>query len=91
MQKMNVYADETGQDTQGRFFLVAVVIVPADAVQHFEHCEPVSEEESGRSVRKWSSSNKKSRSAYLGCLVNRTCAGSAFGFEATGTVQTTRP
>jgi hypothetical protein len=75
MQKINVYADETGQDTQGRSFLVAVVIVPAEAVQHFEHCELVSEEESGRSTRKWRSSNKKSRTAYLGCLLKQDLRG----------------
>jgi hypothetical protein len=75
MQKINVYADETGQDTQGGFFLVAVVIVPADAVQHFEHCELVSEKESGRSARKWRSSNKKSRTAYLGCLLKQDLRG----------------
>lgn len=75
MQKINVYADETGQDTQGRFFLVAVVIVPTDAVQHFEHCELVSEKGSGRSARKWRSSNKKSRTAYLGCLLKQDLRG----------------
>jgi hypothetical protein len=75
MQKINVYADETGQDTQGRFFLVAVVIVPTDAVQHFEYCELVSEKEGGRSARKWRSSNKKSRTAYLGCLLKQDLRG----------------
>jgi hypothetical protein len=65
MQKLYCYVDETGQDTEGKFFLVAVVIV--DAVAHEQLRQRLLEIERnvGKKRARWAQNRPKVRIAYL--------------------------
>jgi hypothetical protein len=62
--KLYCYVDETGQDTRGKLFLVAVVITAEDrdiariTLEEFE-------KESGKSRRKWVETRANQRTAYM--------------------------
>lgn len=62
-QKLYCFVDETGQDTQGEFFLVAVVIdeQPDDLRSALEQIE----EASKKGLRKWFHAGKERRRAYI--------------------------
>ena len=74
-RKLYIYLDETGQDTQGRFFLVALVVVEAER-------EPVRtllhtmEQLSHKGRQKWSKLTRKKKLAYVTTLLAhpRTCS-----------------
>lgn len=64
MQKLYCYLDETGQDTQGRLFVVAAVITgdARDSVRRLlERLEYVS----GKGQKKWSKATRAQRQAYM--------------------------
>jgi hypothetical protein len=62
--KLYCYVDETGQDTKGKFFLVAVVITGEDRDLAKSTLEEF-EKESGKSRRKWVGSRSSQRTAYM--------------------------
>jgi len=64
MKQTYLYVDETGQDTKGAFFLVAVVIVERDFRQRAEgFCQEVEYRTGKRS--KWTKTRKPIRWAYM--------------------------
>lgn len=59
--KLYVYSDESGQDTQGRLFVVATVILPAeDQERHRQLLERI-ERDSGKGKRKWTQATPRQR------------------------------
>ena len=63
-QKIYCYVDETGQDTKGEIFLVAVVVLAQDHDQPRRRLEQI-EERSGKRSRKWTRSTPKQRESYI--------------------------
>lgn len=64
MQKLYCYVDESGQDTQGRLFLVSVVILDKEKEELKKILENT-ERSSKKGIRKWSHSNKQRRREYI--------------------------
>lgn len=62
--KLFCYVDETGQDTQGRLFVVAVVVTESEREALRQQCSTV-ERESGKGQRKWVKSKHDRRLAYI--------------------------
>ncbi len=69
MQKLYCYVDETGQDTEGRTFIVAVVVLGSDKDACFSFCEQV-EQSSGKGKSKWGKAEHRRRTAYLRLIFN---------------------
>ena len=63
-QKLYCYIDETGQDTEGEFFFVAVAILGEDR-DKLRRDLTLMEETSGRHAKKWTRSTRKQREAYM--------------------------
>lgn len=63
-QKLYCYVDESGQDTLGELFLVAVVIV-AEERDDLRHKLERTELASGKGKKKWTKATRKQRIAYL--------------------------
>lgn len=68
--KLYCYVDETGQDTQGRLFLVAVVVTGQEREQLRMLCEAV-EDRSRKGSRKWSKTSAERRLAYAQGVVDQ--------------------
>ena len=64
MQKLYCYVDETGQDTEGRFFVVAAVAVGEYRDQLRELLHRI-ELTSGKGQKKWKRATRKQRRAYM--------------------------
>lgn len=64
MEKLYAYADETGQDTRGGFFLVAVVIVGSERDELLRWLAEV-EGETGKGRVPWHKSRHEARSGYV--------------------------
>jgi len=64
MQKLYCYVDETGQDTKGGLFVVAVVVLEEDRDRLFEFCEEA-ERMSGKGKFKWGKAKHDLRMHYL--------------------------
>lgn len=67
--KLFCYVDETGQDTQGRLFVVAVVVTESERDELRQQCSAI-ELESGKGQRKWVKSKHDRRLAYMRQVVN---------------------
>lgn len=63
-KKLYCYVDETGQDTEGRFFIVVTLLVGSER-DHLEHFLEEIERESGKGKRKWIKTRAKEREKYL--------------------------
>lgn len=63
-EKLYCYLDETGQDTQGRFFLVAAVVVGDDREVVRDLLRRI-EKTSGKARKKWTKSTRKQRQSYM--------------------------
>lgn len=63
MRKFSVYVDETGQDTQGKFFLVGVVIT--EVADEFGTILNSIEKDSGKHRLKWHKANQNNRENYI--------------------------
>jgi hypothetical protein len=63
-QKLYCYVDETGQDTEGHLFLVAVVILEAEREELRDRLAEI-ERASGKHQRKWTRSTLAQREAYV--------------------------
>jgi hypothetical protein len=59
------YADETGPDTKGAMFLVAVVIINKEHRETTERDLEQLEVDSGKKLLKWKSTNTQRKEAYL--------------------------
>src|SRR5436305_34032 len=64
MHKLYCYVDESGQDTQGEFFVVSVVITEQDRIRIVEILEQV-EHTSGKGQRKWMKTRDTQQVAYM--------------------------
>jgi hypothetical protein len=68
VQKLSFYADETSQDTEGTFFIVAMVVAKGDQDTlrtPLSQCEQVS----GKGKKKWTKAKSKQRQAYVESVV----------------------
>lgn len=63
-QKLYCYVDETGQDTKGSFFLVAIVITGEERENLIQELEKI-ESKSLKGISKWKKTSLKRRIDYL--------------------------
>jgi len=78
-QKLYCYVDETGQDTGGDIFLVAVVVT-ADKREALRGVLEAAEEQSGKRSNKWSRSTRRQRTAYIQSVFG--LSGASFYYSA---------
>lgn len=64
MQKLYCYVDETGQDTEGKLFLVAVVIL-INGRENLKSKLRKAEQVSGKGVKKWTRTTRKQHEQYV--------------------------
>lgn len=64
MQKLYAYVDESGQETQGRIFVVAVIVVTSDQEALKTLCEAI-EVATKKGKFKWGKAHNTARLAYL--------------------------
>jgi len=64
MQKLTCFVDESGQDTKGQLFVVAIVIFRDDGEALSSACEQF-EQESGKGKFKWGKAEYRRRNEYL--------------------------
>ncbi len=65
--KLYCYVDENGQDTQGRVFIVSVIVVAKERDELLKFCEEI-ENETGKGKTKWRKSGYEQRLRYLRCI-----------------------
>lgn len=65
MQKLYCYVDETGQDTEGDFFLVVVLVTSKETTSQLEAQLEHIETQSGKRKLKWHKTRPERREAYL--------------------------
>ena len=63
--KLYCYADETGPDTKGKMFLVAVIITTSELREVIERNLEDLEEKSGKGILKWRLTSQSSKRSYL--------------------------
>ena len=63
-KKYYCYVDETGQDTEGKLFIVSVVIAQKDRAEISELLEKI-EKDTGKGKTKWVRTRKEFKVAYL--------------------------
>jgi len=63
--RLYCYADETGPDTQGKMFLVAVVITTSELREAIERSLEDVEEKSYKGILKWRLTSRKKKQSYL--------------------------
>lgn len=63
-QKFFCYVDESGQDTQGKLFIVSIVVTGWERDQLIQVCEMI-EQETGKGRVKWIKTNYSQRLAYI--------------------------
>ncbi|MBM4402414.1 MAG: DUF3800 domain-containing protein [Candidatus Cloacimonetes bacterium] len=68
MQKLFAYVDETGQDTEGKLFLVSVVLTSSERENVKKDLRKI-EKESGKNFRKWTKSTCKQRTRYIKAII----------------------
>lgn len=64
MQKLYAYVDESGQDTEGRIFVVGVVVLEKEYDHILKELQHI-EEKSGKRVKKWNKAPYDYRKAYF--------------------------
>jgi hypothetical protein len=69
MEKLYAYVDETGQETAGAFFLVAVVVAGNDRDALIEWLSSV-EQATGKGKTPWHKSRHQARQAYMERVLN---------------------
>jgi ribonuclease HII len=67
-QKLYCYVDETGQDTEGDFFLVAIVILESQREELRQQLIKI-ERASGKLARKWMRASQKQREEYIKSVI----------------------
>jgi hypothetical protein len=68
--KLYCYIDETGQDTKGDLFIVAIIVTD-DRRHELEECLRVLELASGKQRRKWLKTRDRERQLYINALVSQ--------------------
>ena len=68
-QKLYCYVDETGQDTKGKLFLVAVVLKEIGQLELLQNKLEKIEQSSGKKLAKWKRVNKDIKRKYLEALL----------------------
>lgn len=68
MRKIYCYVDESGQDTLGAFFIVAVIIKEQENIEYLESKLEEIEKKSGKRLLKWQKTAFKSRKNYFKLL-----------------------
>ncbi len=63
-KKIYCYVDESGQDTEGRFFLVSIIITGEEREQLIQELERI-EAETQKGIGKWKKTSPKRRAAYM--------------------------
>ena len=63
-QKFFCYVDESGQDTQGKLFIVSIVVAAWERDQLIQVCETI-EQETGKGRVKWIKTRYSQRLAYI--------------------------
>ena len=71
MQKLYCYVDETGQDTKGELFLVAVVLKHAADIAKFRQILEDIEDKSGKHKRKWTKTPNFIKLKYLRMILEQ--------------------
>jgi hypothetical protein len=66
--QISTYTDESGQDTQGKVFVVCTIIIPSEASDNIEKVLNEIEQQSGK-IQKWYASGDHKRHAYTDLLV----------------------
>lgn len=66
--RLTCFADETGQDTKGRFFLVATCIIESDKENTIETLLGNIEIQSNKKFRKWNDSSNLIRTNFISVL-----------------------
>lgn len=69
-EKLYCYVDESGQDTQGQLFIVAVVVLGQDRDLLRRLCLDI-EADSRKGSRKWAKSNQMRRLSYMEGILTR--------------------
>lgn len=69
-KKLVCFADETGQDTKGRFFLVVTCTIDASKVQTYEDLLQIAETKSGKKCRKWTNCSNTIRIKFINYLIS---------------------
>lgn len=64
MDKIYCYVDESGQDTEGKLFIVAVIITKSERDELIKELEKI-EKNSNKGARKWFRTNKNRRKIYI--------------------------
>lgn len=64
-QKLYCYVDETGQDTEGKLFLVTIVLKEIDQLEFLERKLEEIEKRSGKRQTKWKRARKEIKIKYL--------------------------
>jgi len=67
--KLYCYVDETGQDTQGELFLVAIVLKEINDLAILEKCLDKIEIKTGKKRSKWNKTRKQIKTQYLEALI----------------------
>lgn len=65
--RLYCYADETGLDTGGKMFLVAVVVITRELREVIEHSLEELERKTGKGLLKWKSTDVSRKKAYRNC------------------------
>ena len=69
MQKLYCYVDETGQDTKGAFFIVALVLINKER-DDLRKLLMRAEDDSRKGKLKWKKATRKQKSAYITAVLN---------------------
>lgn len=73
IQRVDLYVDESGQDTRGRSFYVAVIAI--EDSDNFRQLCKSAEEFSGKGNTKWGKSDKNKRLVYLRTVIQHAASG----------------
>jgi hypothetical protein len=69
MQKLYCYVDESGQDTEGRLFLVSVLLTSSEREKLRGKLREI-EQISGKGTRKWTKSTRKQCAQYMEAVIS---------------------
>ena len=70
-KRIDLCVDESGQDTRGKLFVVAVVVIAAERSDEIRKVYEALEKSSGKGKVKWASAKKDKRLAYLQTAIQR--------------------
>lgn len=71
IKRVDFWADESGQHTRGKSFVVAIAAVPAEGVDEARQFYEALEKSSGKGKAKWASAKRDRRLAYLHTAIQK--------------------